>query len=219
MSRRSLARVLGGAAAVAVVAAVAWPSGSDKPSTDTASRSPVPSRGAAALGSGDSRRARARSAPGSRACPSAAHVLDGVYHPERLTVRGRCRRASGRVVRLRGEDDGDLHFDVALEPRFRKLLIRGNFQQQGGALVVEFTPRDHGHLPAPRVGDRVSLIGAWVDDTQHEWSEFHPVWAVSVNGGRWHVSGPRFGGSPPEDRSVNALAGCRTRSHHRCRGY
>ena len=152
-------------------------------------------------------------------CPPRARVLDGVYHPDRLLVMAGCSRARGTVVAERFEDDGDLHFDVRVDSRYRHLLRRGNAAAQGGALVVEFMPRDHGHLPAPAAGDRVSLMGAWVDDTQHDWSEFHPVWAVSIDGGRWHVSGPKFGGSPPEDRSYNALAGCRTASGRRCRGY
>ena len=155
----------------------------------------------------------------SRICPPPARVLHGIYHPERLVVLDGCRRARGTVVKVRVEDDGDLHFDVRVDRRYRHLLRSGNAAAQGGALVVEFTPRDHGHLPRPAVGDRISLIGAWVEDAEHAWNEFHPVWAVSINGGRWHVSGPRFGGSPPEDRSYNALAGCRTTGGLRCRGY
>jgi hypothetical protein len=201
------------------MAVVAGSCGSDMSSKTTTTVRRLPAQGAAALGAGEARRAHAKSPSGSAVCPSAAHVLDGVYHPERLTVLGRCRHAGGRVVKARVEDDGDLHLDIELEARFHKLLLPGNFGKQGGALVAEFMPRDHGHLPKPRRGDRISLIGAWVDDTQHDWAELHPVWAVSINDGAWHTSGPRFGGSPPEDRSVNALAGCRTRSHHRCSGY
>jgi Excalibur calcium-binding domain len=152
-------------------------------------------------------------------CPSRARAFEGLYHPERLAMLDSCRRARGAVVKVRAEDDGDLHFDVRLDRRYRGLLRSGNFNQQGGALVVEFMPRDHGHLPAPAAGDRVSLVGAWVDDTDHAWNELHPVWAVSINGGRRHSSGPRFGGSPPQDRSYNALSGCRTAGGRHCHGY
>jgi hypothetical protein len=160
-----------------------------------------------------------RAAPRAAACPSRSRTLKGVYHPERLVVLDACRQAQGIVVKARAEDDGDLHFDVRLDRRYRGLLRKGNFGAQGGALVVEFMPRDHGHLPAPAVGDRVALVGAWVDDAQHDWNELHPVWAVSINGGPRHVSSPRFGGNPPEDRSFNALAGCRTAGGRRCHGY
>ncbi|MFN2617562.1 MAG: hypothetical protein ABR581_10625, partial [Thermoleophilaceae bacterium] len=170
-------------------------------------------REAGALGPGR------RAAPRAGICPRRSRVFDGLYHPERLVLLSSCRRARGTVVKARAEDDGDLHFDVRLDRRYRGLLRSGNFGQQGGALVVEFMPRDHGHLPAPAVGDRVSLVGAWVDDAQHDWNELHPVWAVSINGGRRHSSGPRFGGSPPQDRSFNALSGCRTAGGRHCRGY
>src|SRR5205814_9797490 len=63
------------------------------------------------------------------------------------------------------------------------------------------------------------LVGAWVDDTQHDWNELHPVWAVSLNGGAWHTSGPQYGGDPARDRSYNAAAGCRTASGADCTGY
>ncbi len=79
--------------------------------------------------------------------------------------------------------------------------------------------RDGGHLPEPRVGDRISLAGAWVDDTQHDWHELHPVWAASLNGGPLHTSAPRFGGSAPGYRSYNAADHCRTPRGARCVGY
>ena len=79
-------------------------------------------------------------------------------------------------------------------------------------------PRDHGHLPAPNVGVRIGLLGAWVLDTDHGWNEFHPVWQESLNG-RVYSSGPFAGGSPPYDRSDNALAGCRTATGSYCVGY
>jgi hypothetical protein len=63
------------------------------------------------------------------------------------------------------------------------------------------------------------LTGAWVDDTQHAWNELHPVWAVSLNGGRTRTSGPQYGGSPPGDRSYDAAGDCRTSSGARCLGY
>jgi hypothetical protein len=124
----------------------------------------------------------------------------------------------GRVAIVRDyEEDGDLHFDVAVKNK--NLLAASNYSQQDGLLVAELMPRDHPHLPAPAVGDRVELIGAWVDDTEHGWNEIHPVFAIRMNGGPWHYSGPKFGGSPPSTRSDSSLAACRTPSGLRCVGY
>jgi hypothetical protein len=167
------------------------------------------------------RRARRTRTPrlAARGCPPAGRVLEGVYHPEWLEVLNGCKPLGGTVVLVRREEDGDRHFDVALDRRHRKVLLPGNFGQKRGALVVEFMARDGGHLPAPAVGDRVDLVGALVNDAQHNWAELHPVWAVRINGGRWSRSGPRFGGSPPQDRSYNAAGDCTTPSGGACRGY
>jgi hypothetical protein len=80
-------------------------------------------------------------------------------------------------------------------------------------------PRDHGHLPAPTVGDRVSATGAYVEDTEHDWAELHPVWSLSINGGPVHRSGPQYGGSPAAARSHNAESTCHTNTGGQCVGY
>lgn len=80
-------------------------------------------------------------------------------------------------------------------------------------------PRDHGRLPAPSVGDRVSITGANVDDMEHAWAEIHPVWALSINGGAVYRSGPQYGGSPDWARSSNATRTCRTNAGNPCTGY
>lgn len=152
-------------------------------------------------------------------CPPPASVLDGVYHPDRLIVLGGCQRVTGTVEVVRHEQDGDVHYDVRVDASYRRLLNAGNQADQHGWLVVELMPRDGGHLPEPSAGDRVALIGAWVDDTAHSWHEIHPVWYESINGGPAHRSGPRFGGSPSSDRSFDAAEDCRTPSGARCRGY
>jgi len=154
----------------------------------------------------------------NRLCPASTDALTGVYHPARLAVLRSCQKATGTVVTVRHEPDGDLHIDVALDRRYRFLSAPGNATQHGW-LVVEFMARDGGHLPEPGAGQRISLIGVWVTDMQHGWNELHPVWAVSLNGSAWRRSGPQYGGSPPSDRSSDAEADCRTPSGNRCRGY
>jgi hypothetical protein len=205
-------------AIAAVLVAGCGGSSSSNPSPATHSpsvTSPPTARAATPPAKPTSRAAAASSA----VCPSAAHALDGVYHPSRLTVLDACKHAAGTVTVVRHEQGGDLHIDVRLDAAYHGLLAPANQTKQRGDLVVEFMARDGGHLPKPRVGDRISLTGVWVDDTQHDWNELHPVWAVSLNGGATHTSGPRFGGSPVGDRSVNAEADCRTLDGARCAGY
>jgi hypothetical protein len=176
--------------------------GRSSPSETTTTRSPAP-----------------RAHTSSAACPPARRALDGVYHPERLRILDPCRAVSGRVTVLRKEEDGDLHFDLELDRRYRAMLAPANLTRQHGDLVVEFMPRDRGHLPVPEVGDRVSMVGAFVDDIDHAWNELHPVWQVSLNGGRRFRSGPRYGGSPPAARSKNAVSECRKPGGRACQAY
>lgn len=155
-----------------------------------------------------------------RFCPRRSRVLNGVWGPTRLKVLDPCRRAAGRVVGTALQIDGDLHVYVQMDRRYRRLINKANVQRKGGALVVELMPRDRGHLPAPHVGDRVALVGAWTKDLlAHGWLELHPVWALSINGSRWHRSGPRYGGSPASANEENALATCRVPHGQSCRGY
>ena len=163
-------------------------------------------------------RHQGRSGSGA-ACRAPRDVLAGVYHPQRLQVLAPCRAAAGIVRRIRHEPDGDLHIDVALESRYSRLLNAVNRREQAGSLVVEFMPRDGGHLPEPAAGDHVRLTGAWVNDTDHGWNELHPVWSVQLNGGGVRRSGPQYGGSPSYDRSFDAAAGCRDKNGGVCRRY
>jgi hypothetical protein len=101
--------------------------------------------------------------------------LAGVYHPARLHVRSKCRVVSGVVGKVKFESyDGDVHID--LRPDDPKLLSDGN-DQLGGNLVVEVIPQDRARVAIPETGQRVWVVGPWVDDEQHGWREIHPaVW-------------------------------------------
>lgn len=144
-------------------------------------------------------------------CPAASTVLNGVYHPQRLTVLSPCKKAAGTVMHVKLEagsgGDGDLHIQLKLDPAYASLKNTKNDVAQGGNLVVEYMPRDGGHLPKPAVGDHFVLKGAWVLDTQHGWQEIHPVWSVTVNG-HTYKSGPQNGGSPQTDNSSNSRPDC-----------
>jgi hypothetical protein len=153
-------------------------------------------------------------------CPPAADVRKGVYHPERLTVLSPCKKAAGVVVHVKrdgGKGDGDLHIQLKLDAAYAALKNAKNDSDQGGNLVVEYMPRDGGHLPKPIVGQHVLLRGAWVLDTQHGWREIHPVWSVRVNG-HTYKSGPQNGGSPPNDNSSTSEGDCVDHGHA-CTGY
>jgi hypothetical protein len=159
-------------------------------------------------------------------CPAKSHVLEGVYHPQRLSVMRICQRASGTVRKVILEEDGDLHIRLHLTDTYAGLTNDVNDAKQQGDLVVEFMPRDGGHLPRPAVGDFVTLVGAWVTDLEHGcssctaegWNELHPVWREILNGGVF-TSGPNYGGSPESARSKNAADLCRDENGQRCAGY
>jgi hypothetical protein len=104
-------------------------------------------------------------------------LLAGVYHPQRLRVRSRCRLATGVVEQVKFEDfDGDVHID--LHPDDPRLVNRGN-DQVGGSLVVEIIPQDRALVGVPQPGARVTVVGPWVEDTKHGWMEIHPAWLVA----------------------------------------
>ena len=104
-------------------------------------------------------------------------MLAGVYHPERLHVHARCRVVTGLVTRVKFEDfDGDVHID--LRPDDLHLVNDGN-AAVGGNLVVEIIPQDRALVGVPREGDRVTVVGPWVEDRKHGWMEIHPTWLVT----------------------------------------
>jgi hypothetical protein len=106
--------------------------------------------------------------------------LSGVYHPQRLIVKSRCRVAVGTVAKVKFEQyDGDVHIDLALDAGYEPLLSDGN-GRVGGSLVVEIIPQDRSRVVVPDEGERVEVVGPWVEDTQHGWNEIHPAWWVSA---------------------------------------
>jgi hypothetical protein len=147
-------------------------------------------------------------------CVAPADVLAGVYHPHRLHVLSACRAVSGTVVAISHELDGDLHVDLDTRGALTNAV---NASAKGGSLVVEFMPRDGGHLPAPAAGEHIALTGAWVLDTNHGWNELHPVWSETLAGVTYH-SGPQYGGSPADVGSGQAAADC-TSDGAACQGY
>ena len=106
--------------------------------------------------------------------------LAGVYHPQRLIVKSRCKIAIGTVHKVKFEEyDGDVHIDLRPDPDYGHLLADGN-SRVGGNLVVEIIPQDRSRVAVPQEGARIEVVGPWVDDTEHGWNEIHPAWWVSA---------------------------------------
>ncbi len=77
------------------------------------------------------------------------------------------------------EYDGDVHVDLRLDPGYEGLLADGN-SRIGGNLVVELIPQDRSRVAVPEEGERIQVVGPWVEDSQHGWNEIHPAWWVSA---------------------------------------
>jgi hypothetical protein len=106
--------------------------------------------------------------------------LAGVYHPERLKVKSTCRVAVGTIEKVKPElYDGDIHIELRLDRGQEGLLSTGN-ARVGGTLIVEIIPWDRARVLVPTEGQRVEVVGPWVDDTAHGWFEIHPAWWISA---------------------------------------
>ena len=117
--------------------------------------------------------------PPSPHCRSGS-PLAGVYHPQRLKVKSRCRVATGTVEKVKFEEyDGDVHLELRVDRGQERLLADGN-EHVGGTLIVEIIPWDRGRVSVPSEGQRIEVVGPWVDDTAHGWNEIHPAWWISA---------------------------------------
>jgi hypothetical protein len=122
---------------------------------------------------------RRTGAPPSPHCRSGS-ALVGVYHPQRLKLKSRCRVAVGTIEKVKPElYDGDIHIELRLDPGQEGLLSAGN-ARVGGTLIVEIIPWDRGRVLVPGLGQRIEVVGPWVEDTAHGWNEIHPAWWISA---------------------------------------
>jgi hypothetical protein len=118
---------------------------------------------------------------------SGDHCLQGnvfqyVYDPARLRIMDTCVTVEGVVVsNIHKYADGDICFDVAIEPEYNNMLSIGSMVLRHGAIHVEIVPHDQGTVVVPKKGDFVKIIGAWVIDTDHgSYSEIHPAWYIEI---------------------------------------
>ncbi|MDQ1720349.1 MAG: hypothetical protein QOI26_83 [Pseudonocardiales bacterium] len=100
--------------------------------------------------------------------------LEGVYSPQRLTVKEPCVAVTGIAQSINREHDGDMHVSLAgVDPKW---LNSVNLDRSDKSLVVEAVPSIP--IEMPPLKSRVTVIGPWVLDTQTGWLEIHPVWAI-----------------------------------------
>ena len=76
-------------------------------------------------------------------------------------------------------------------------------------LVTEIVPLDQKYIPKPKVGDKISVYGVWVQDNELKflvgegWNEIHPVRYAEINGvkyGSISHNGSLFDGLKYPDR-------------------
>lgn len=165
------------------------------------------------------------SATAATSCPPKEQVLSGVWSPDRLSILNSCQTASGTVVKIERETDGDVDIYLSLDPSYDYLSGSPedvkSLQRFAGEsnLLVELMPRDGGYFPTPSAGDHVIVTGAWVTDEDHGWKELHPVWELSINEGPVYRSGPQHGGSSPDSSFRTAVSECHTEDGTECVGY
>ncbi len=114
--------------------------------------------------------------------PCKEFVMDGVWGPERLRIVDGCVTVEGVVVSHPNMvEDGDIVFDVELDPEYRYMLSTGSYVLRKGYIHVEIVPEDRDEVYVPMKGERVRITGAWVVDTDHgSWAEIHPAWRIEV---------------------------------------
>ncbi len=131
-------------------------------------------------------------------------LMRHIYHPARLKVLAPCKKATGVVDIIRiPEPDGDTHINIKLDSGQESLVHRpgvtpgssqdyNNTRFQLGDLVTEAICQHqviqpdakaacagfHDPIQIPPVGSHVQVTGVYVLDTDHGWTELHPVSAI-----------------------------------------
>jgi hypothetical protein len=121
----------------------------------------------------------------------------GVWNPDRLRVLNPCQHATGVVVQVIKEPDGDHHLWFRADPAYESLLNAENHFQGKPTMLAEITPDcpletnlpdansatrcPASNLPIPGPGDRIDVFGPWVMDLDHGWNEIHPVDSIVIS--------------------------------------
>jgi len=124
-------------------------------------------------------------------------LMAHVYRPERLVKVKGCVTVTGTVVGRRTQDDGDIHYQLKVDPgQGRGWMNQKNVSRQHGTLVfepicVKRVKQDSAQdacrnfvqdILLPKKGDRVSITGIHVVDNEggHGWREIHPVSQIKI---------------------------------------
>lgn len=116
-------------------------------------------------------------------------VAARVYKPSRLLVKDPCKVVTGTIEELDANEDGDEHMLLKLDPGQENLLNKKNLKKKNGNLVIEVVCANPTTVPSaakackgyknqiaiPKVGQHVTVTGAYVIDTHNGWAEIHPV--------------------------------------------
>ena len=123
--------------------------------------------------------------------PCDSKLWSHVYHKERLKLIEECKTVTGVVVSKKMKRDGDYHIRLKLDKGQEICLNSKNRSKQKGCMVVEVicaneitredaVPFCNGfvnNVSIPEIGQRVSVTGSYVTDTNegNGWNEIHPV--------------------------------------------
>jgi hypothetical protein len=137
-----------------------------------------------------------RSSPGKTAstCSDPYSTESHIYNPDRLVVYRDCQTVSGIVDRVIVEADGDYHIRLGLDTPYQNLTNSVNDSDQYGDLVLEIvcantvTQTDAidacqnyvNHVTVPQEGQHIIATGPYVLDTDHGWTEIHPVHSLTI---------------------------------------
>jgi hypothetical protein len=117
-----------------------------------------------------------------------------IYNPDRLVVYRDCQTVSGIVDMVIVEADGDYHIRLGLDTAYQNLTNSVNNSDQYGDLVLEIvcvntvTQTDAidachsyvNHVTVPQEGQHIIATGPYVWDTDHGWTEIHPVYSLTI---------------------------------------
>jgi hypothetical protein len=137
-----------------------------------------------------------RSSPQKTAsiCNDPYSTASHIYNPDRLVVYRDCQTVSGIVDRVIVEADGDYHIRLGLDTAYQNLTNSVNDSDQYGDLVLEIvcantvTQTDAvdacqnylNHVTVPQEGQHIIATGPYVLDTDHGWTEIHPVYSLTI---------------------------------------
>lgn len=130
----------------------------------------------------------------SHTIPCDTTLWEHVYHAKRLVVIERCKTVTGIIYSRKKEKDGDIHIRLRLDKGQEKLLNEKNNQIQDSCLVIEpicvneVTQSDAkdacigfvNQVVIPKKGQHVKVTGTYVLDSQHGWTEIHPITKIDI---------------------------------------